>query len=428
MHAVFAEASCLSYAAGERCTFHTTLRFVNVSPYIATKTMISRCVLVVALCCAAVAAASASAPPPLPFTAFTTDVARSTMAWNTAAPASYTVTYDSFNAVVDAPNLRCDGNHRTSTGPSWAATNKSVLYDFTTGVVRSAVLAPDGSAGQCTHGTLPAGSVPAGGGPGLVPANIATLTLSGAIPTVGVTGNVYKGTATAGGLTSTVEWSVLTPSNVPYRFVNRTVCAATGAATDVVVKFATYAKVNTSTAGVLATPCAQHALCKGDVCIANPASNASHVGGALQWVCSGGKVNCTYIDAVGKGYTPNTMWVHASWAFQQYYARERPSQGNGACYFGGVADVTLCSSAATKCVANPAATPAVVAAAFKWVCGDSVDCAPIRPGGAHYQPDTPAAHEDWAFNRYYQAFKCKPTSDAWSPPCDFGGAAVVQPA
>jgi len=52
-----------------------------------------------------------------------------------------------------------------------------------------------------------------------------------------------------------------------------------------------------------------------------------------------------------------------------------------------------------------------------------VDCTPINPGGAHFEPDTIYAHCDWAFDQYYQANKDIQGVAA----CDFSGSAELVP-
>jgi len=74
------------------------------------------------------------------------------------------------------------------------------------------------------------------------------------------------------------------------------------------------------------------------------------------------------------------------------------------------------------CHAKSSASDQDLISALSWVCDPSIlNCAPIQPGGAFYEPNTLKAHSDWAFNAYYQLNR-----DAQGPhACDFGGTAFL---
>ena len=141
--------------------------------------------------------------------------------------------------------------------------------------------------------------------------------------------------------------------------------------------------------------------------------------GALQWACAEGGIDCDNISYGGPDYYPNSLIAHASWAFNQYY-QANLIDGAVSCEFGLVA---ICNTNCTKCQATPNASDAALGAALTWVCGPQgiQTCEPIQPGGSNFLPNTTQAHASWAFNVYYQGYKCQPD---W-PSCDFGGTAEV---
>lgn len=74
----------------------------------------------------------------------------------------------------------------------------------------------------------------------------------------------------------------------------------------------------------------------------------------------------------------------------------------------------------TWCVAQPGASQDDVQDALDWACGlGMVDCRPIKPNGACYEPDTLHSHASFAFNSYYQQ---NGNSDV---ACNFGGTAYL---
>ncbi|XP_068647857.1 glucan endo-1,3-beta-glucosidase 13-like [Aristolochia californica] len=89
----------------------------------------------------------------------------------------------------------------------------------------------------------------------------------------------------------------------------------------------------------------------------------------------------------------------------------------------GIIDTTteanITSSKGTWCIASPNAKELDLQSALDWACGPgNVDCSPIQPSQACYQPDTMQSHASYAFNSYYQQ------NGASDVACSFGGAGV----
>lgn len=73
-------------------------------------------------------------------------------------------------------------------------------------------------------------------------------------------------------------------------------------------------------------------------CVARPSASQAELQRALDWACGIGRVDCSAIEKHGDCYEPDTIWSHASFAFNAYYQ----TNGNNriACYFGGTATLT----------------------------------------------------------------------------------------
>ncbi|XP_011048644.1 PREDICTED: glucan endo-1,3-beta-glucosidase 7-like [Populus euphratica] len=71
------------------------------------------------------------------------------------------------------------------------------------------------------------------------------------------------------------------------------------------------------------------------------------------------------------------------------------------------------------CVPKTGASGAQLQASLDYACGQGIDCGPIQPGGACFQPDTLASHAAYAINLYYQASAKNP----WN--CDFSETATL---
>eukprot|EP01051_Picozoa_sp_SAG22_P000061 SAG22_NODE_1_length_62449_cov_158.689270_61_plen_277_part_00 len=81
------------------------------------------------------------------------------------------------------------------------------------------------------------------------------------------------------------------------------------------------------------------------------------------------------------------------------------------------------AAAASACRTKAGAAAADIQPGLTWVCaGGGLNCAPIKPGGAHFAPNTVAAHADWAFDQYYQAHAASGPGT-----CFFGGVAALVP-
>ncbi|XP_047975040.1 glucan endo-1,3-beta-glucosidase-like [Salvia hispanica] len=71
------------------------------------------------------------------------------------------------------------------------------------------------------------------------------------------------------------------------------------------------------------------------------------------------------------------------------------------------------------CVPKSDASDAALESNINYVCSQGIDCAPIKPGGACFKPDTLKAHASYVMNAYYHA---KGLDDF---NCDFSGSAVI---
>ncbi|TKY67554.1 Glucan endo-1,3-beta-glucosidase 7 [Spatholobus suberectus] len=83
--------------------------------------------------------------------------------------------------------------------------------------------------------------------------------------------------------------------------------------------------------------------------------------------------------------------------------------------------VTPAPKTATQwCIPKVEVIDAQLQANIDFICGSQVvDCGPIQPGGACYEPDTVASHAAFAMNLYYQKVGRNP----WN--CDFSQTAVL---
>ncbi|KAB5541432.1 hypothetical protein DKX38_014406 [Salix brachista] len=71
------------------------------------------------------------------------------------------------------------------------------------------------------------------------------------------------------------------------------------------------------------------------------------------------------------------------------------------------------------CVAKTGASDPQLQAGLDYACGQGIDCSPIQPGGACFEPNTLASHAAYAMNIYYQASAKNP----WD--CDFSETATL---
>ncbi|KAL5788569.1 hypothetical protein ACOSP7_005518 [Xanthoceras sorbifolium] len=71
------------------------------------------------------------------------------------------------------------------------------------------------------------------------------------------------------------------------------------------------------------------------------------------------------------------------------------------------------------CVPKAGVTDAQLQASLDYACSQGIDCGPIQPGGACFEPNTVASHAAFAMNLYYQNSAKKP----WN--CDFTRTATL---
>jgi hypothetical protein len=215
------------------------------------------------------------------------------------------------------------------------------------------------------------------------------------------------------------QWFVSYEDDIPQVFVNQTwfVDPKTGLQTSVIHTTA-YNGYEAITYWPI--QCAEPNTCGTEFCAANQNAPDASLQGAISWAC-GGWVDCTNISIGGPNYYPDTVLAHANWVFNQYFL-SNAEQGANACYFNGNADLTICSTNCTTCNMTAKADEATVLAEIDFVCNKaSIDCTPILPGGSNFLPNTTENHANWAFNFYYQAYKCIPFTN-W---CDFNGTASI---
>ncbi|CAN0909886.1 Glucan endo-1,3-beta-glucosidase 7, partial [Linum grandiflorum] len=71
------------------------------------------------------------------------------------------------------------------------------------------------------------------------------------------------------------------------------------------------------------------------------------------------------------------------------------------------------------CVSKPGVSAAQLQASLDYACGQGVDCTPLQPGGACFEPNTVEAHAAYAMNLYFQRSEKRP----WN--CDFSQTAAL---
>ncbi|WZY86369.1 glucan endo-1,3-beta-glucosidase 7-like [Brassica napus] len=71
------------------------------------------------------------------------------------------------------------------------------------------------------------------------------------------------------------------------------------------------------------------------------------------------------------------------------------------------------------CVSKKDATDEQLQSSIDWACGQGIDCGPIQPGGACFEPNNVASHAAFAMNMYYQKSPKRPTD------CDFSQTATI---
>eukprot|EP01125_Pyxidicula_operculata_P008480 TRINITY_DN2842_c0_g1_i1.p1 TRINITY_DN2842_c0_g1~~TRINITY_DN2842_c0_g1_i1.p1 ORF type:complete len:179 (-),score=6.14 TRINITY_DN2842_c0_g1_i1:62-598(-) len=136
---------------------------------------------------------------------------------------------------------------------------------------------------------------------------------------------------------------------------------------------------------------------------------------ALEYLC--GVMDCSPISPNGLFYYPDTIEAHAAWAINVWFQKYRTS---ASCNFKNSAEV-LCQNC-TCALNSTGVTDQQLSDAIGFVCSQpNFDCAPIRPGGDNFEPDTLENHAQWVVNTWYQQYLWVPDS------CSFGGIASPQP-
>jgi len=73
----------------------------------------------------------------------------------------------------------------------------------------------------------------------------------------------------------------------------------------------------------------------------------------------------------------------------------------------------------TWCLPKTGISDVQLQANLDYACGQGIDCSPIQPGGACFEPNTVASHAAYAMNLFYQNSGKNPLS------CDFSNTALV---
>ncbi|KAI3680989.1 hypothetical protein L6452_35769 [Arctium lappa] len=83
-------------------------------------------------------------------------------------------------------------------------------------------------------------------------------------------------------------------------------------------------------------------------CVASPSATQYDLQSALDWACGLGMTDCSQIRPGGPCYQPDTLFSHASFAFNSYY--QENGNSDVACNFGGSATLTKNDPSYGKCV------------------------------------------------------------------------------
>ncbi|XP_076940009.1 glucan endo-1,3-beta-glucosidase 13-like isoform X1 [Bidens hawaiensis] len=82
-------------------------------------------------------------------------------------------------------------------------------------------------------------------------------------------------------------------------------------------------------------------------CVASPSASQDDLQNALDWACGLGLTDCNQIRPGGPCYQPDTLYSHASFAFNSYY--QQNGNSDVACNFGGAAMLTKNDPSYGKC-------------------------------------------------------------------------------
>jgi len=355
-------------------------------------------------------------PPPIP-PAYASWVVRSLISTPDGQPGQMLWSYGEHINVDTTANGFCEYGRQVlypvPPNPTYAVS----MFNYTTGKESAHVVQSDGSAFNCTSRDV-TGPMQPGGSPHYAPAPslFSQLTANGYMSVNGDNCSVWTVSVTPSqGLLETVTWAVRVSDTMPALYVNKTYDAVSKTTNVITVAYnGQYAHVGFN------DTC--YGGCISSVCIANRGASDGTLGGAIAWACGSGGVNCAPVNEGGSNYYPNTLISHCDWVFGQYY-QANSAQGPGACNFNGAARLVSCDMSCEKCQPKADATDQALLIALSFACGPQglQNCSEIQPGGSNFLPNTTRNHADWAFDRYYQIFRCVPNMDA----CDFGGVAEI---
>ncbi|KAJ3669994.1 hypothetical protein LUZ60_010318 [Juncus effusus] len=103
-------------------------------------------------------------------------------------------------------------------------------------------------------------------------------------------------------------------------------------------------------------------------CVAHPSATQSNLQIALDWACGPGSIDCAALKPGGPCFQPNTLFSHASFAFNSYY--QQNGNSDIACNFGGTATVTKRDPSYASCkylVSEPSSAPMLIIPRFTWI-------------------------------------------------------------
>ncbi|XP_059637442.1 glucan endo-1,3-beta-D-glucosidase-like [Cornus florida] len=191
-------------------------------------------------------------------------------------------------------------------------------------------------------------------------------------------------------------------------------------------------------------------------CVPKIGASNAQLQANLDYAC-GQHIDCSPIQPGGACFEPNTLYSHAAYAMNLFYqtagrnpwncdfsqtamlSSNNPSY-NGCTYPGGSTNDVgqsqtskvkskrpktlktsskLESNNAAWCVPKIGASDAQLQSNLDYACGQGIDCSPIQPGGACFEPNTLYSHAAYAMNLFYQTAGRNP----WN--CDFSQTAVL---
>ncbi|CAM6101916.1 unnamed protein product [Calypogeia fissa] len=82
-------------------------------------------------------------------------------------------------------------------------------------------------------------------------------------------------------------------------------------------------------------------------CIAKPDASASSLQTALDYACGPGGADCGPLQPGQSCFDPNTLWAHASYAFNSFY--QKNGRTSASCFFAGNAVVNTTSPSTSTC-------------------------------------------------------------------------------